>query len=125
MLFFICGSALRGQPDHGNLSGATFVREAETAPIYRLHSVEDQHPGIFEVPSGGIAIKGELYEMSEEQHAHLISTEPPNLYEAPIQLADGTSVPAMIYPRDLIEARGYADISHFGGWAAFKAAQTA
>jgi gamma-glutamylaminecyclotransferase len=123
VLFFICGSALRGQPDHGNLSGAAFVGEAQTKPIYRLHSVEDQHPGIYEVPSGGVAIKGELYEMSAEQHAHLIATEPPNLYEAPIALDDGTQVSAMIYPRDLIEARGYPDISHFGGWAAFKAAR--
>ncbi len=123
MLFCICGSALRGQPDHANLSGAAFVGEATTAPIYRLHSVDDKHPGIYEVPSGGVAIKGELYELSTEQHAHLISTEPPDLYEAPIQLADGTRVSAMIYPRDLIEARGYADISHFGGWAAFKAAR--
>ncbi len=123
MQFFICGSALRGQPDHGNLSGARFVRETETKPIYRLHSVEDQHPGIYEVPSGGVAIKGEIYELTEQEHAHLLATEPPNLYEAPIELADGTSVPAMIYPRDLIEARGYPDISHFGGWAAFKAAR--
>lgn len=123
MLFFICGSALRGQPDHTNLGSATFVREALTAPIYRLHSVEDQHPGIYEVPNGGVAIKGELYELSDEQHAHLIATEPPNLYEAPIEMDDGTRVSAMIYPRDLIEARGYADISHFGGWAAFKAAR--
>jgi len=30
----------------------------------------------------------------------------------------------MIYPRELIEARGFADISHFGGWAAFKASAT-
>jgi gamma-glutamylcyclotransferase (GGCT)/AIG2-like uncharacterized protein YtfP len=122
MLFFICGSALRGQPDHENLSGAQFVGETQTKAMYRLHSVEDQHPGIYEVPSGGISIKGELYEMSAEQHAHLIATEPPNLYEAPIELEDGRRVSAMIYPRDLIEARGYADISHFGGWAAFKAA---
>ncbi len=91
-------------------------------PIYRLHSVADAHPGIYEVPSGGVAIAGEIYEMSDEQHAHLLATEPPDLYEAPITLADGTTVPAMIYPRDLIEARGYKDISHFGGWAAFKAA---
>ena len=123
MLFFICGSALRGQPDHANLGSATFVREAQTRPIYRLHSVEDRHPGIYEVPSGGVAIKGEVYELSDEQHAHLISTEPPNLYEAPIELDDGTHVAAMIYPRDLIEARGYSDISHYGGWAAFKAAR--
>lgn len=123
MLFFICGSALRGQPDHTNLGAATFVREVQTSAKYRLHSVADRHPGIYEVPSGGVAIKGELYEMSAEQHAHLISTEPPDLYEAPIELDDGTRVSAMIYPRDLIEARGYADISHFGGWAAFKAAR--
>jgi gamma-glutamylcyclotransferase (GGCT)/AIG2-like uncharacterized protein YtfP len=121
MQFFICGSALRGQPDHGNLGGATFVRETKTKPIYRLHSVRDQHPGIYEVAEGGVSIAGEIYEMSDEQHAALLASEPPDLYEAPIQLEDGTSVPAMIYPRELIEERGFADISHFGGWAAFKA----
>ncbi len=122
MQFFICGSALRGQPDHGNLGEATFVRAATTKPVYRLHSVDDKHPGIYEVGTGGVAIAGEVYELTDEQHAHLISTEPPNLYEAPVQLDDGTSVNAMIYPRALIEERGYADISHHGGWAAFKAA---
>jgi gamma-glutamylcyclotransferase (GGCT)/AIG2-like uncharacterized protein YtfP len=122
MQFFICGSALRGQPDHGNLGEATFVREAKTRPIYRLHSVDDQHPGIYEVAEGGVAIAGEVYELTDEQHAHLISTEPPNLYEAPVQMDDGSNVNAMIYPRKLIEERGYADISHYGGWAAFKAA---
>jgi len=122
MYFFICGSALRGQPDHGNLGAARFVREAKTAPRYRLHSVRDQHPGIYEVPEGGVSIAGEIYEMSDEQHAHLLSTEPPDLYEATIELDDGARVPAMIYPRELIEERGFADISHHGGWAAFKAA---
>ncbi len=123
MLFFICGSALRGQPDHANLGAATFVREAQTKAIYRLHSVEDRHPGIYEIPSGGVPIKGEVYELSADQHAHLIATEPPNLYEALIELDDGSRVLAMVYPRDIIEARGYPDISHFGGWAAFKAAR--
>jgi gamma-glutamylcyclotransferase (GGCT)/AIG2-like uncharacterized protein YtfP len=124
MQFFICGSALRGQPDHANLGGATFVREAKTKPIYRLHSVRDQHPGIYEVAEGGIAIAGEVYEMSDEQHAALLASEPPDLYEAPIQLDDGTTVAAMIYPRELIEQRGFKDISHFGGWAAYKASAT-
>ena len=124
MQFFICGSALRGQPDHGNLSGARFVREVRTKPIYRLHSVEDQHPGIYEVGEGGVSIAGEVYEMSDEQHAHLLATEPPNLYEAPVQLDDGSSANAMIYPREMIEQRGYPDISEHGGWAAFKASRT-
>ncbi len=123
MRFFICGSALRGQPDHENLGDAKFLGEAHTAPRYRLHSVRDQHPGIYEVPEGGISIAGELYEFTDEQYRHLMENEPPDLYEAPIQLDDGSSVSAMIYPRDLIEERGFEDISHFGSWAAFKAAK--
>ena len=122
MRFFICGSALRGQPDHGNLLDAVFAGEAHTAPRYRLHSVNGQHPGIYEVAEGGISIAGEIYELTDAQHAHLISTEPPNLYEAPIELADGSHANAMIYPRELIEKLGWPDISEYGGWAAFKAA---
>lgn len=122
MRFFICGSALRGQPDHGNLGDATFLGEAVTAPKYRLHSVDDKHPGIYEVERGGVAIAGELYEFTAEQHAHLMANEPPNLYEAPITLSDGSTVHAMIYPRELIEKHGYKDISHHGGWAIFKGA---
>ncbi|MDQ2681450.1 MAG: gamma-glutamylcyclotransferase [Candidatus Eremiobacteraeota bacterium] len=121
MRFFICGSALQGQPDHKNLGEARFLGAADTSAKYRLHSVRDQHPGIYEVEDGGVSIAGEVYEFTPEQHAHLISTEPPDLYEAPIELADGSSVHAMIYPRSLIEERGYKDISHYGGWAAFKA----
>lgn len=121
MLFFICGSALRGQPDHGNLSGARFVREARTKPKYRLHSVADRHPGIYEVGEGGVSIAGEVYDLSDAQHAHLLATEPPDLYEAPVELDDASAVNAMIYPRALIEQRGYKDISEYGGWAAYKA----
>jgi len=123
MQFFICGSALRGQPDHQNLGDARFVREAKTKPLYRLHSVRDEHPGIFQVAEGGVAISGEVYELTDEQHAHLLSTEPPDLYEAPIQLEDGSTVNAMIYPRELIEQRGHPDISHHGGWGTFKASR--
>ena len=121
MRFFICGSALRGQPDHKNLGEAKFLGEARTAPKYRLHSVRDQHPGIYEVESGGVSIAGELYEFTPEQHEQLLESEPPDLYEAPIELEDGSSVSAMIYPRSLIEERGYKDISEYGGWKAFKA----
>jgi gamma-glutamylaminecyclotransferase len=121
MLFFICGSALTGQPDHGNLGGARPVRAAKTLPLYRLHSVRDEHPGIYEVAEGGVAIAGEVYDFTDEQHAALLASEPPDLYEAPIKLDDGSSVSAMLYPRDLIERRGYEDVSQHGGWAAYKA----
>lgn len=123
MRFFICGSAMRGQPDHANLGTARFLGEALTAPRYRLHSVLDRHPGIYEVGEGGVAIAGELYEMTEQQHRDLLASEPPDLYEGTILLSDGSSVSAMIYPRDLIERRGFPDVSSYGGWAAYKASQ--
>lgn len=122
MRFFICGSALRGQPDHKNLGDAKFLQEARTAPRYRLHSVRDEHPGIYEVPEGGVSIAGELYELDDEQHRHLLDTEPPDLYEAAIVLDDGSRVNAMVYPRELVERHGYKDVSEYGGWAAYKAA---
>lgn len=122
MRFFICGSALSGQPDHGNLGDARFLGKTRTALRYRLHSVRDQHPGIYEVADGGISIVGELYEFTPEQHAQMLAGEPPDLYEAPVVLEDGTTANAMIYPRELIEQRGFKDISEYEGWAAYKAA---
>jgi gamma-glutamylcyclotransferase (GGCT)/AIG2-like uncharacterized protein YtfP len=123
MRFFICGSALRGQPDHANLGDARFLGEVRTAPRYRLHSVRDQHPGIYEVAEGGISIVGELYEFTPEQHEHLMANEPPDLYEDEVELEDGSTASAMIYPRVLIEKNGFEDVSQYGGWAAFKAAR--
>jgi len=50
---FICGSALRGQPDHQNLQSAVFVRPTKTQPLYRLHSAENGwHPAIYQVETG-------------------------------------------------------------------------
>lgn len=122
MRFFICGSALTGQPDNKNLGGAKLLGPARTAPKYRLHSVKDGwHPGIYEVPSGGISILGELYELTPEEHASLMAGEPPDMYQVTIEMEDGTNSEAMLYPRELIEKHGYPDISHFGGWAAYKA----
>jgi gamma-glutamylcyclotransferase (GGCT)/AIG2-like uncharacterized protein YtfP len=118
--FFICGSALRGQPDHSNLGDARFAGEVRTEPSYRMHSVQDRHPGIYEVASGGVSILGEVYELTDERHRALLASEPPDLYEATIRLADGTTASAMLYPRALIDERSYPDISQFGGWAAYK-----
>ncbi|MEM9906777.1 MAG: gamma-glutamylcyclotransferase [Cyanobacteria bacterium P01_D01_bin.44] len=121
---FICGSALRGQPDHGNLRSATFLGAAKTAASYRLHAVKDGwHPGIYAVESGGVSIPGELYELTAEQYDYLVSTEPPNMYPEKVALEDGGSAIAMLYPQALIEEHGWPDISECGGWAAYKASQ--
>ncbi|MGF1495748.1 MAG: gamma-glutamylcyclotransferase [Elainellaceae cyanobacterium] len=124
VIVFICGSALRGQPDHANLQEATFLRSAQTAPRYRLHAVGNGwHPGIYPVERGGISIPGELYEMTAEQYKYLVASEPPHLYPEAVELADGGRAIAFLYPKELIDQQGWPDISHYGGWAAYKAAQ--
>ena len=121
---FICGSALRGQPDHGNLQDAKFIREAQTAPHYRLHAVKGGwHPGIYAVTTGGISIPGELYALTPEQYDHLVSTEPPHMYPAEVTLETGEVAIAMLYPKALIDEHNWPDSSQQGGWAAYKAAQ--
>lgn len=118
---FICGSALRGQPDHKNLQSARFVKTTATRPNYRLHAAMDGwHPAIYEVASGGISIPGEVYELTAEQYEHLISTEPPNMYPSDVILEDGEAITAMLYPQELVAQYNWSDISHYGGWAAYK-----
>ena len=123
MRFFICGSALTGQPDNKNLGDAKLIGPARTAAKYRLHSVKDGwHPGIYEVDADGISILGELYELTPDQHASLMAGEPPHMYQVTIEMADGSTAEAMLYPRAMIEEHAYPDISRHGGWAAYKAA---
>ena len=122
---FICGSALQGQPNHNNLQAAMFLREAKTRPNYRIHAAENGwHPAIYEVSDGGVSIPGEVYELTLDQYDYLISTEPPNMYPAEVVLDDGEVVTAILYPRELVEAFNWPDISDYGGWAAYKRAVT-
>jgi len=119
---FICGSALRGQPDHQNLQAAEFIRTAATQPRYRLHSAGNGwHPAIYEVAADGVAIPGEVYELTQAEFEHLAATEPPNMYPSDIVLEDGEVLTAFLYPQELIEKYGWPDISDLGGWAAYKA----
>lgn len=121
---FICGSALRGQPDHGNLQGAAFLGTARTIEAYRIHSVKDGwHAGIYSVNSNGVSIPGEHYGLSGDQFDKLASTEPPNMYPADILLEDGRTATAMFYPEQLIIENGWPDISDYNGWISFKNSQ--
>lgn len=119
---FICGSALRGQPDHGNLGDAQFIRAAKTSPVYRLHAAHDGwHPAIYEVAEGGISIPGEVYELTMKDFDDLTSSEPPDMYPSDIVLEDGEVLTAFLYPRELVEQYNWPDISELGEWAAYKA----
>lgn len=118
---FICGSALRGQPDHQNLTNAKFIKTAKTLAQYRLHAAENGwHPAIYTVESGGISIPGEIYEMTDEQYEHLLANEPPHMYPDTVNLEGGERAIAMLYPQELVEKYNWPDISDLGGWAVYK-----
>lgn len=119
---FICGSALRGQPDHQNLQSAKFIKTTQTLPQYRLHAAENGwHPAIYATETNGISIPGEVYEMTKEQYEYLLANEPPHMYPATVNLAEGEQAIAMLYPKELVEKHNWLDISDLGGWAAYKA----
>ncbi|NKB81085.1 MAG: gamma-glutamylcyclotransferase [Nitrospirales bacterium] len=115
---FVNGTLMRGLALHGNLDGAEFLGEFRTAPIYRIYSIGDRHPGMFEVESGGFSVVGELYRMSDEIWCRVEEGEPPNLYCGPVKLDDGRIVNGILYPRELAEDQ-HQDISHFGDWRAY------
>lgn len=118
---FICGSALKGQPDHKNLQSAKFIKDTKTLPLYRLHAAENGwHPAIYGVETGGISIPGEIYEMTKEQYEYLLANEPPHMYPETVNLEGGEIATAMLYPKELIEKYNWEDISDLGGWAAYK-----
>lgn len=123
MILFVNGTLMRGLALHDNLAGAGFLGEAWTAPRYRIHSIGDRHPGMYEVEHGGVSVAGELYDLPDEVWRRVEAGEPPDLYCGPVTLTDGRVVPGILYPRALAEGK-HPDISAHGGWRAYRAAAT-
>ena len=117
---FVYGTVMRGLSLHDNLEGAEFLGEATTEAAYRMYSIDDRHPGMFEIDDGGVAVKGELYLVPDNVWARIEAGEPPNLYRGEVKLADGRRSFGILYPRELAEGR-HRDISEFGDWRAYMA----
>ena len=117
---FVNGTLMRGLALHHNLDGAEFVGAFRTAPKYRLYSIGDVHPGMFEVEAGGVSVAGEMYRMTDEIWRRVEAGEPPHLYRGAVKLSDGRSVDGILFPRALAEGR-HRDISDFGDWRAYMA----
>ena len=111
---------MRGLALHANLAGSEFLGEHRTAPMYRLYSIDDRHPGMFEVAEGGVSVAGELYRVPGPVWQRVQAGEPPNLYRGPVRLANGRQVLGILYPRELAEGR-HRDISAWGDWRAYMA----
>jgi gamma-glutamylcyclotransferase (GGCT)/AIG2-like uncharacterized protein YtfP len=117
---FVNGTLMRGLALHHNLDGAEFLGEFRTAPVYRLYSIGDIHPGMFEIETGGVSVAGEMYRMSDEIWARVEAGEPPHLYRGPVRLSDDRTVDGILFPREQAEGK-HKDISEFGDWRAYVA----
>lgn len=122
-LIFFNGTVMRGQPDHANLQGARFVREARTAPRYRLYSIDDRYPAMMGADDGlGVSVTGEIYEVPRAVWPDIDRTEPPGLYRGDVELDDGVIVLGMLGDPDLIAEQG-CDISTWGDWREYRASR--
>ena len=123
---FVNGTLMRGLKLNANLEGATFLGAFRTASRYRLYSIGDVHPGMFEAGESetGISVPGELYDMPDEVWERVEAGEPPGLYRGPVELEDGRIVPGILFPREMAEGV-HRDISEFGGWRAYWASREA
>jgi len=122
---FVNGTLMRGLKLHENLKHAPYLGTYRTEPHYRLHSINDVHPGMYRLnpgERGGISVPGELYRISHSQWAALEASEPPNLYRGRVLLEDMTEVFGILYPRELAEGR-HLDITAHGGWREYMAAR--
>lgn len=116
---FVNGTLMRGLALHDNLRGASFLREARTAPAYRLFSIGDVHPGMFRDDARGRAIDGELFDVPPDVLQRVVDQEPEGLYVGDVELEDGERVPGVLFPPALTS--GHLEITHLGGWRAYLA----
>ena len=123
MLLAVNGTLMRGLELNGNLlaAGARFVREARTAPAYRLWSIDDRHPAMVRVTAGGAAIAVEIWEVPPAGIADILVKEPAGLCIGKVELDDGSETLGVLGEPALIEGR--REITHHGGWRAYLAAR--
>ena len=117
------GTLMRGLELNRNMidAGATFVREAATVPAYRLWSIDDRHPAMIRVASGGVSVAVEVWAVSPEGLAQILAQEPPGLCIGKVRLADGEEVLGVLGEPLLCE--GQREITQHGGWRAYIASK--
>ena len=123
VLLAVNGTLMRGLELHGNLlaAGATFVREARTAPVYRLWSIDDRHPAMVRVSAGGAAVAVEVWSVPAGGLAALLVQEPPGLSIGRVRLDDGEEVFGVL--GEPARCEGQREITSYGGWRAYLAAR--
>src|SRR5262249_5304698 len=124
-LLAVNGTLMRGLELNNNLlaAGARFVREARTAPVYRLWSIDDRHPAMLRVATGGAAITVEVWSVPDAGLAGIFRQAPPGLCIGRGQLEGGREV--LGARGEPILCEGQREITAHGGWRAYVSARGA
>ncbi len=110
------GTLMRGLELNDNLLavGATFVRETITEPTYRLFSINDVHPAMMRVKTGGVAIAVEVWAVPPAGLANILLNEPPGLCIGKVRLDDGSEILGVV--GESICCENGKEITQYGGW---------
>jgi len=106
-------SGLKLNPQLTELGGR-FVRQAQTAPHYRLFVLGDR-PGLLRDVSGA-AITGEVWALPTSAIGALLARVPAPLCFGEVALQDG---PCLGFLAEAAGVMGAKDITNLGGWRAF------
>lgn len=113
---FCIGAHMSGLPLNGQVTalGGRFLREARTAPQYRLHDL-GARPGLLRASGNGSAIAGEVWALPTAAIGALLAQVPPPLGFGSVALEDGACLGFLC---EAAGAAGTPDITATGGWRA-------
>jgi gamma-glutamylcyclotransferase (GGCT)/AIG2-like uncharacterized protein YtfP len=120
ILLAVNGTLMRGLELNGNLLavGAEFVSETTTAPLYRLWSIDDIYPAMIRDAEKGAAIRVEVWRLTPEGLAAILSQEPSGLCLGKVTLQDETIVLGVLGESYI--CTGQREITSYGGWREYK-----
>lgn len=115
-LLAVNGTLMRGLELNKNMqkAGGVFVREDRTDAHYRLWSIQDRHPGMIRVTTGGTNVELEIWELPLASFADLLMSEPAGLSIGKVKLEDDSEVLGVLAENWLTE--GQREITELGSW---------
>lgn len=122
VLLAVNGTLMRGLKLNHNMvtAKATFVKETETEPAYRLWTISDEHPAMLRVTDGtGAKVAVEVWSVPIAGLVGILLNEPPGLCIGKVRLEDGSVVLGVLGEPALVE--GHREITAYGGWRSYLA----
>jgi allophanate hydrolase len=120
----VAGAHLSGMVLNHELTAlnARLLAQTTTAPNYKLFALATTppKPGLVRSSEPGAAIAVELWSLTPAAFGRFVAALPPPMGIGKVTLADGSEHPGFLCETHALT--GAEDITHYGGWRAYKAA---